>query len=697
MIEINKITNIQDNLLPSFFNARQNTNWKALVEAIGQNDDNVALLIQQVKNEIFAKTADGIYLDRVGNNTGVIRPKDVGMQDDDYREYIPIMSYMPKQIKKTINELIKIYFSEECTNAYIDSTMPSPYNLDDGYTLKYKLDNQNEELIEFKTDDFVNIHAATADEIVSIINRTSRYAFANTIYDNINRVEYVRIYTKTTGREGFIELTGGTSDIFLKFEGFNTYSGNGNDTQWFIDKVGNLMQFKYIGGTNPRIDKLEEGDIVLSLISNNDGSFIVESIDLSDQSIYFRNNFGYAPAGGYFYTQSSSDELKFAKPYRSNVYKRLSRALLWEISPNEFKIEIPSMPSIVKRELQGATHMNGLIARVTSVVSSTELTIDDITGWETSGTIDIEFIKKYPNQYINNSGVLSTDPLDIRTKSIYKKTKYGYNGIVGNTLQNITPALPSLYTEDDYTISAISRAGNITTVIFTTPHTIPNNSYILVTGVPGGGNFNGTFLVTSVGVNSVTYLNYGINAVAASGTVLYENVGIADSGHIVYQLSLPDSTESFLGAYIYDPRHPYMVRGESDTLNNIIKAGDKKVFISILGTGNLPNSEGYLIVDHGLSTEEGPVKYTTISNTTVFIDSTYQFKYTHGVGSVLNLCDNNMQVVGNTSYAAYITDPSVAIARFKEAVLEIKAAGIGVDWIINYPNLYYAGYDIFNI
>lgn len=687
-----KIKNIQDNLLPAIFNARQNRNWKALIEAIGQNDESVAFLIEQVKNEVFLKTSSGIYLERNGSNFGVPKPEGVAISDEKYREYVPIMSYYPKQIASTIGKLLQLFFSEEYTNAYIETLNSAPYNLSDGYDLSYVVDNYKQEHVIFESNDFLDITNATAEEVVAVINRSVKHSFANVIEDNINKGnKYIRIYTNTIGREGFIEINGGVSNIFMHFEGFNVNAGNGTDTEWNITKVGDLMKYKYIGNMTPDLYKVEAGDLIASIIPGNMGCFEIERVDLGDQSVFFRNPFGTAIVS---YTQSSSNEVKFIKPYRSNVYKRLTRALMWEINPNEFKIEIPTSPSIMNKKLQGAIHLNGMASKVDNIPSNTTLELNNIDGWENTGTFTAEWVVKIPNQYVTATGSVEEDPTLTKTKRSFKETIYSYNGIIGNILQNISPNLPDESKSLNYAIvSGVRSSYSVTLELSSPPNDISIGDQICVAG---SGALDGTFTVSNILTtpDRILYTDYRANDSTTSGYVLMDVPGLDASGHIIYQRSA-SSVDTFLGAYIYDTTYPYTLRSEEDSLQLSVGLGEKTKIIKTSGLGSLPNNEGYLVFEYGTDKEEGPVKYFYISGDTIFIDSTYEFQHSHGVGAIINLCQFETQKIRSNDYATYITDPSVAVLAFINAVKELKAAGIGSEFIIRHPNQYYEGYNIY--
>ena len=120
-------------LLPKHLNTRGNTNWRGLVEAVGQSDQFTADLVEEVRKQFFIKTASRPYIDRLASNSRISRPRLVGMDDTSFREYIPVLSYKPKQVKLIIDQLLDIFFFKESTTAFITTQSFAPFSMRDGW------------------------------------------------------------------------------------------------------------------------------------------------------------------------------------------------------------------------------------------------------------------------------------------------------------------------------------------------------------------------------------------------------------------------------------------------------------------------------------------------------------------------------------------------------------------------------------
>jgi len=289
----NHVDRIHDEL-PRYYRTRQNPNWKALVEALGESDQRLANLTEEVRQQFFVKTASRPYIDRLGANFKVSRPRFVGMQDTDFRRYIPILAYQPKQVKLVMDMLLDVFFFKETTTSFTQSLASDPFVLKDGWELSYKVDQINEERIVFKTDNFTNISAAIAEEIVSAINRQAQNSFAIVFDDRIQKKKFIRIFSNTIGSKGSIQVIGGRANIGLQFRGYNEGAGSSIGTAWTITKAGDTMTFQHTGGPTPNLNQVQAGDIAIIDIPGNSGSFVIQTIDLSTASFTFVNLFGTA-------------------------------------------------------------------------------------------------------------------------------------------------------------------------------------------------------------------------------------------------------------------------------------------------------------------------------------------------------------------------------------------------------------------
>ena len=750
-----KIDELHDQL--KNFNTRTNPNWNALVTAIGQEDENIAQLVAAVRQQFFVKTSSRPYLDRLASNSNIVRPKFLGMNDATFQEYIPILSYQPKQVKHIIDQLLNIFFAAESTTAFIVSGMHEPYNLQNGWSLQYTVDQINQENINFYTTDFTNINAATAIEIVSAINRQSLYSYATVDYDNVTKNNYVKIFTNTSGSHGSLIMNGGQVDAVLQFNGFNINAGNGTDTQWTVTKIGQTVSFAWTGGTYPGIDTIQAGDVVIINLPGNIGSFPITKVNLATNSFVFNNLF--ATVGTF--TQTGGLEVIFFTPNKYVAFTQPNRAMVWEPSSDNIVVEMPATPLVVKRSLIGSEHVNGVVGAIQSVNSSTSFTLTNASDFPNSGdfiiqpilAIDTDFTNVTmntnligtPQQYtytsrtalatsgdtiaglkqITNLGstvglaigqlvVMDGVPAYATIESIvgttvnlnYPATANNTHvavSFLGNTFTGVSPNLPALAGISSYPLSNLHLSFNVVTGITVTNHNYMVGETVVVTGSSpiNGQSLNGAFTITSVTDNTFTYTLVGGNGSAVTpGSSEVERIGMANSGSLVILVdSISNKVSRITGSYIWSKTAPFVLSDDTAVTTQAIQAGNI-VKLLTLTSNTIPSGGGYVVFDYGLTTQEGPVKYLYApNNTTLVMDPSYTFLHNHASGTnityINSLGPHVMSGLG-TEYPPYITDPIQARLILENLIITVKSAGIFIDFLIRFPEQFYNLYSTYN-
>lgn len=111
--------------VPSVFRPTSNTNIKGLLEAWSASDDDVVSAIQDAKEQIYVATASLSYLDALGMNVDVERPSYFNMTDDLFRQLIPALSYLPKQVLPTIERVLAIFFGANNPKVQVNEISPN--------------------------------------------------------------------------------------------------------------------------------------------------------------------------------------------------------------------------------------------------------------------------------------------------------------------------------------------------------------------------------------------------------------------------------------------------------------------------------------------------------------------------------------------------------------------------------------------
>jgi hypothetical protein len=690
----NKKDRLHEQMNP-YFNTRHNPNWKVLLDTIGESDQNIADLIYEVRKQFFINTSSRPYIDRLASNLNVSRPKIVGMDDTTMRRYVPILAYQPKQVKLIMDQLLDVFFFREATTAFLETTVPEPYFIKDGWELEYKVDIDKNEKISFPAVDFTDETQAKAEEIVSILNRQAKYSFAIVFDNRIEKKKYIRIFTKTVGSKGSIEISGGRANISLKSHGLIEGAGSLNTTVWNIQKVGDTTTFTYTSGDSPNLNLVQVGDIAIIDIPGNSGSFMVQNVDLFAGSFSFENLF--STQGLFSHLDNPGYYVRFFRPERSVVYTRNNRSAVWEVSSGEIIIEMPATPPVVRRGLKGSAHINGLSKTMVKVNSETSIDIEDASEWPDSGQFAIE-----PTEEIQTHMVTPIEDY-ISTQTILGRfdiagRRHSYMSKVGNTLNGINPPIPQVSGVYELDIACISRdIDGIVTVDLVNPFTI-NNEYICVYNT-GRISLDGTFeIIEVISPTRFKYMNIGPVETVNTGKIRVERIGLKNSGSIVHLTSSRVNTGVF-GPTLWDMRAPFILSSYTCKSETDIKAGNIVLNLQVTAPNSIPNERGFLIFDYGLETQEGPVRYMyKASDSVIAIDPSYVFQFDHGLGSTVTAIRRKgahvMSGKGN-EYAFYTSDPSAARKVLQELIKEVKSVGTFLKFIVRYPVNYYSEFDLY--
>ena len=684
-------------LLPKYFNARADENWSSLISAIGSEDERLAQLAEQVRKQFFVKTSNRPYIDRLAANNNLQRPRFVGMSDTDFRRFIPILSYQPKQVKRIIDEMLDLFFFKDATTAFLSTNLFEPFNLKDTWSLDITVDSINQEYIVFRASDFTDIANASANEVAAAYNRQAKYSYAISYYDSVTKHTYLRIFSNTIGAQGSMAITGGLANIAFELNGFLSELGTGSNTQWIVTKIGNTVTFTYNAGVQPGVESVLPGDIFFCDLPGNEGSFVVTKVDIRLKNFTFENLL--ATTGTF--TQTSARQTKWMRPVYVTSFAVKRRALVWETTVGAATIEMPATPPIVNRGAKGGLHINGEFGIVTDIPSATSLTVGNTDGFPEAGQFIIEPIEAITARLSGGtSETVKTVTSNGRVISDF--VRYHYTGISGNTLTGITPDLPPTTALDEVAISSLTKTSNVITavaandfsagdtifikgssgipILATTGDTSSGSSTINnvgdVTGVSPGQlvvgtglspgtkvlhvldpvtvvitqpaiatvsatsltfseNTNGPFQLASADSTQFTIYQTGTDGVATTpGTASKEQLLLApDSFKIIITTSVSSDITKIKGPYVWQLNAPFTLSADTSTTTTDIVAG-KTYKLLVVSSNDIPEGPGYIVLDYGLNNQEGPIKYLyKAAENVIAIDTSYAFQQFHSPGA----------------------------------------------------------------
>lgn len=344
--------------LPDGLNV-QGKNLKGILQAIGAIDDILRTQAAELKKQTVVFTADGISLDVLGANVGVVRPP-VGIADEQFKELIALLSYKPKQVKPILFELLSLYYGQDYVNASVISGKEETYDMDPNDDLIVQIDENPDKIITvtFKNENFQDINNAKADEVAAVIAKTIE-PFGATAFgfdDLLQNKRFIRIRTNSPGTIGHIRVLGGQAQRKLQFE-TKRNTAQDNTTQFTITTTsGVIRRFTFSGGTDPHLSLVFPGDYVVigdpNFATGNRGTFTITATGAD----YFEveNQSG----SNQVITVSDPNDIMWFQPTRADLTNIQNYATIYETNPQTLTVRLPAVVPIVRKSLKGSHHFH---------------------------------------------------------------------------------------------------------------------------------------------------------------------------------------------------------------------------------------------------------------------------------------------------------------------------------------------------
>ena len=158
------------------------------------------------------------------------------------------------------------------------------------------------------------------------------------------------------------------------------------------------------------------------------------------------------------------------------------------------------------------------------------------------------------------------------------------------------------------------------------------------------------------------------------------------------------SNAEYRGSYVYDTIgtiSPFVVGSTSAVLQTPITALSAPGIIQVDTVANFPPT-GFLFLDFGKTTFEGPVKYSLLipgSPSQIRIDPAYIFKQSHADNAIVRLVTSQEKVdlkTDGSQYPTYLTG-STAARKTMEAILrDLVSLGVRLSLTVQIPELRFA-------
>lgn len=353
--------------LPSFYNPENNTMLRGLLQSWGLSDDQIAIQLQNTKAQLFTKLGEGRFLDLLGSNVGVDRDPGLGIEDNDFRELIPVLSFFPKQVRKTLIALLDVFWGEGFTRPNINSG-------------------------NISTFDFGPEGSTTG--IANFINGQKLVKGTGTMFSTeISPGDYI----KPSGASGttYAKVSSVLSDTMLELS-LPWDSAVSINTSVVKGPIRTL-QYETDGNNNKTIRFKPNAFADLTAVTAAElVAFINEDVEHSQYltaSVYtdpvlgdklnLRTN---TPGLQGSIQILGGDANAVTRLNFSLTLQREVKASVLEINPNEVVVVIPSSVPVLRRSLRGSAHLR----QSKTLLFSSNKEVFDFSGLGASSTLDVE-------------------------------------------------------------------------------------------------------------------------------------------------------------------------------------------------------------------------------------------------------------------------------------------------------------------
>jgi hypothetical protein len=318
--------------------------------------------VEAVNDSLYVVTAKERYLDERLGGKGIIRPAEVGLSDEVFRE-IGIEVSARKQVRDLIHQLLRIMYGEIYTRATSPASEIETYNLDDGDTLIIQFDDTTPIEVIFQSSQFQNINTATAQEVADAITKYIRkLGRAGSAFASDNGAgAIVTLISDSDGPSSSVRVLGGKAQNVLKFDEIRPTSADFS-TQWTLTQVaGGSIRATWTGGADPSVGKVRKGDYVniygTAFNTANRGTFTVSAVQgglVGGAFVEFENPNGIAETT----VQGSNDAILFYNPKRRILTSNLRYAAAYQTEPRTLEIFIPATTKVTRRSRIGAAYLS---------------------------------------------------------------------------------------------------------------------------------------------------------------------------------------------------------------------------------------------------------------------------------------------------------------------------------------------------
>lgn len=333
--------------LPSLYNTSVGSMLNGLLKAWSSNDEQIEIDLQTTKEQLFVTLASGRFLDNLGNNVGVNKDPSLNISDNDFRKLIPTMSFLPKQLRKTLIELLEVFWGPLFVKANVTSSNVETFNFGPQTALSGVMTFEiNNRTVLGSGTSFLS-ELSPGDYIKPTGSSGIYYSKVSAILDNNTLILSTPWNDKTKVNTTAVLGTTHTLD-------------------YIVDK-NTQKTIRFIPNAFSNLNAVTIDELTKFINSNVEHNTLITASTYVDpilgSKLNIRTN---TPGlqGAIQITGGTANDI--TRRNFTTINQEETKCKIIEINPNEVVVQIPSSVPILRRSLKGAAHPRDAKARIVS-------------------------------------------------------------------------------------------------------------------------------------------------------------------------------------------------------------------------------------------------------------------------------------------------------------------------------------------
>jgi hypothetical protein len=325
--------------MPGLYRPEVNTMIGGLLKAWGLSDDDIVVQLKETKKQIFETDASDRYLDYLANNVGVSRTAELGIEDEDFRNLIPVLSYYPKQVRQTIIALLDVFWGAGFTRPNINSGNIEPFDFSPVSTLTGLVTFEKDNKL-VKGSGTLFLSEVQPGQYIKAAS-SSGYLYAKVsavISDTLLALSSVPADMTTQ-----VNVTAVVADV--------------RELEYEVDNGDDRRKIRFKPSSFDDITAVTIAELVEAINSDPEHNKNLTASSFIDPLAGNKLNLRTNTPGLQGSIQIIGGDANAPTRLNFSLVKQVeAKAAVYEINPNEIVVRIPSSVPVLRRKLQGSAH-----------------------------------------------------------------------------------------------------------------------------------------------------------------------------------------------------------------------------------------------------------------------------------------------------------------------------------------------------